>query len=160
MAIEIRPAGLADVPALVRLVAAMGYAVTAEEVRRRLSQLPPGHAVFVGVGDAQVRGWCHVFRSHSLIVGPRVEIAGLAVDREHQGSGVGGALLRQAEHWALGHGIDIVFLRSGSERVAAHDFYRKRGYRQVKSQVALSRTLPAPAGTLQATGHAERPDGA
>jgi GNAT superfamily N-acetyltransferase len=141
MVIEIRSADLADAPALVTLIAAMGYEVTLDQVRQRLSQLPPGHVVFVGADDVRVRGWCHVFLSHSLIVGPRVEIAGLAVEAGLQRSGVGGALLRHAEEWARQHGVDIVYLRSGTERGAAHDFYLKHGYRLVKSQVALTKTL-------------------
>lgn len=147
MVIEIRPADQADAPTLVKLIAEMGYEISLDEVRERLSQLPPGHVVFVGADEERVRGWCHVFRSHSLIVGPRVEIAGLAVEAGLQRSGVGGALLRHAEQWAQQHGIDLVYLRSGSERGAAHDFYLKHGYRLVKSQVALTRTLTEKAPT-------------
>jgi GNAT superfamily N-acetyltransferase len=141
MTIEVRPATAADVPALVSLIAAMNYDVTAEEVEQRLREMPPGSAVFVGAGEGQVRGWIHVFRTQSLIAGARAEIGGLAVDTAYQGGGVGGALLRRAEEWALAAGIEVVHLRSGSERGAAHEFYRKHGYASVKTQLALSKRL-------------------
>ncbi|GLY02954.1 MULTISPECIES: GNAT family N-acetyltransferase [Actinoplanes] len=141
MGFEIRDVRDTDATALVALVAAMGYTVGDDDIRQRLTAMPDDNGVFVADDGERILGWCHVFRSHSLIVGPRVEIAGLAVDEQHQRAGVGGALLRHAEQWALRHGVDLVYLRSGSEREAAHDFYRKNGYRAVKSQVAFSRTL-------------------
>jgi GNAT superfamily N-acetyltransferase len=163
MEIEIRSAGAADIPALVTLIATMEYAVSADDIRRRLDDMPPSDAVFVGVVDGQVRGWCHVYRSQSLIVGPRAEIAGLAVDSRHQGGGVGGALLRHVEGWALENDIDVVHLRSGSERTAAHDFYRKNGYRQVKTQVALTKNLRGsgrrvPAAAAASADHSSQDD--
>ncbi len=146
MTIEVRPATADDAAGLVPLIAAMGYEVTAAEVERRIRELPAGDAVLVAVDEGRVCGWCHVYRSHSLIVGQRAEIAGLAVDPGHQGGGVGGALLRHAEEWAAGNGIEVVHLRSGSERGAAHEFYRKQGYSSVKTQLALSKRL-RPAGS-------------
>ncbi|WP_305787133.1 GNAT family N-acetyltransferase [Symbioplanes lichenis] len=141
MDIEVRPATADDSAALVTLIAAMGYDVTAEEVAQRLAELAEGDAVFVAVAAGRVRGWCHVYRSQSLIAGPRAEIAGLAVNPDFQGGGVGGALLRQVEEWAAANGIPVVHLRSGSEREAAHEFYRKHGYNGVKTQLALRKSL-------------------
>jgi GNAT superfamily N-acetyltransferase len=99
------------------------------------------HAVFAAVTGDDVVGWLHAFHGHSLVMEPRIEIAGLAVAPAAQCHGVGTALLEQAEQWAHQRGVDVIFLRSGSERTAAHHFYRKRGYRELKTQHAFAKTL-------------------
>jgi GNAT superfamily N-acetyltransferase len=138
----VRPALDQDAEAIAHLVLDMGYSVAAETIRQRMIALPDNHALFVAAIGPEVCGWVHLVHSHSLISGPRVEIGGLAVAERHQRRGIGGILLQQAELWTLKRGVDLVYLRSGTERQAAHDFYRKHGYQQLKSQLAISKVLP------------------
>jgi GNAT superfamily N-acetyltransferase len=144
---DIRPAGLNDVEALRTLIGEMGYQPSSAEVRRRLRALPEGHVVYVAESQAEGIGWIHVVIGHSLIVGPRAEIAGLAVAPRVQGMGVGSALLAAAETWAVQHGAPTIYLRSGMERKEAHGFYLSRGYQAVKTQLALTKSLAPVDGT-------------
>jgi GNAT superfamily N-acetyltransferase len=80
-------------------------------------------------------------RSRTLLHGERVEIAGLAVVGDHQGQGVGTALITQLERWAVGRGVHTIRLLSGSERAAAHQFYRHRGYQHLKTEQAFTKSL-------------------
>jgi N-acetylglutamate synthase-like GNAT family acetyltransferase len=140
----IRPAATGDADGIADLIRTMGYTVATEQVGQRLAQLPSAQAVFVAVDrGGRLIGWVHVVCGHSLIAGPRAEIAGLAVAQHQQRNGVGTVLLGRAEQWAAQHGIDVVYLRSGTQRDAAHRFYRKHGYELVKSQYAFSKILPA-----------------
>ncbi|MGN9912656.1 GNAT family N-acetyltransferase [Phytohabitans sp. LJ34] len=141
MNFRIRPAGPDDVETLRTLVAAMGYEVSSQEVHTRPQALPEAHAVYVAESGSEGTGWIHVLISHSLIVGPRAEIAGLAVAPYAQGRGVGSALLSAIEKWTAQRGVRTIYLRSGAERKEAHDFYLSRGYEAVKTQLAMTKRL-------------------
>jgi GNAT superfamily N-acetyltransferase len=139
--IRIRPARPDDGETLRGLIAAMGYQVGSRELDTRLQALPESHAVFVAESGSDGLGWIHVLTSHSLISGPRAELAGLAVAPHAQGMGVGTALLSTAEKWATQRGVPTIYLRSGAERREAHAFYLSRGYKEVKAQLALTKSL-------------------
>jgi GNAT superfamily N-acetyltransferase len=97
--------------------------------------------VFAATHRNRVVGWLHAFHSHSLLVGDRVEIAGLAVATDWQSQGVGTALITRVERWSIARGVRAIYLRSGNERRAAHQFYRQRGYKQLKTQQAFTKAL-------------------
>lgn len=141
MNFSIRPAGPDDVETLRVLVAEMGYQVGSEQLHARLQELPEGHANYIAESGSDGIGWIHVLISHSLIVGPRAEIAGLAVAQSAQGQGVGSALLSAIEEWTAQRGVGTIYLRSGAERGEAHAFYLSRGYQVVKTQLALSKSI-------------------
>lgn len=122
----------------------MGYEASSEDLHHRLLSLPDHHAVYVAHAGPGIVGWIHVLISHNLITGPRAELGGLAVAAQSQGAGTGTALLRAAEEWALRRGTQTMFLRSGTEREAAHAFYLSRGYRALKTQVALTKVIAPP----------------
>lgn len=145
MNFSVRPAGPDDVDTLRALVAEMGYQVGSAQLHARLQALPEGHAVYIAESGSGGIGWIHVLISHSLIAGPRAEVAGLAVAQSAQGQGVGSALLSVIEEWAAQRGVGTIHLRSGAEREEAHAFYLSRGYRMVKTQLALSKSI-APIG--------------
>jgi GNAT superfamily N-acetyltransferase len=143
--VSVRSARPDDAEALRALIATMGYQVSSRELQTRLRALPEGHAVYVAESGSDGIGWIHVLISHSLITGPRAELAGLAVAPHAQGMGVGSALLSVVEKWAAQRGVRTLYLRSGTERKEAHSFYLSRGYKGVKTQLALTKSLP-PAG--------------
>lgn len=82
-----------------------------------LQALPETHAVFLAESRPHAIGWIHILTSHSLITGPRAELAGLAVAPHAQGTGV------------------------GPERKEAHAFYLSRGYKRSKTQLALTKSI-------------------
>jgi GNAT superfamily N-acetyltransferase len=143
--LNIRPAKLDDVETLRTLIAVMGYQVSSRELHTRLRALPDSHAVYLAESGSEGLGWVHVLIGHSLIDGPRAELGGLAVAPHAQGVGVGSALLAAVDEWAAQRGVRTIYLRSGAERKEAHSFYLSRGYRAVKTQLALSKSI-APTG--------------
>lgn len=139
--LRIRLARPSDGETLRGLIAAMGYEVSSRELETRLRGLPESHVVFLAEAGSEGVGWIHVLVSHSLISGLRAELGGLAVAPHVRGRGVGSALLSVAEDWAARRGVPTVYLRSGSERREAHAFYLARGYRGVKTQLALAKSV-------------------
>jgi GNAT superfamily N-acetyltransferase len=141
-AIAVRQATAADAATIAGLAVELGYHVGVDDVRQRLAALPPTHIVLVAINRERVVGWLHAFHGLSVLHGERVEIAGLAVAGDHQGQGVGTVLVTQLERWAVARGVPTIRLLSGSERTAAHQFYRHRGYRQLKTEQAFTKSLP------------------
>jgi GNAT superfamily N-acetyltransferase len=121
----------------------LGYSATSEETARRLLELGGNseHAVLVADEGGMLLGWIHVHLSHSLAVDGRVEVAGLVVDENHRGRGVGRLLMEHAEIWAREKNCKSVRLRSNVLRGAAHVFYERLGYRETKVQKAFQKEL-------------------
>jgi GNAT superfamily N-acetyltransferase len=140
-AFSVREATTADAPTIADLAIGLGYHIGVDEVRQRLAALPATHVVFVATNRERVVGWLHAFHGHSVLHGDRVEIAGLAVATNRQSQGVGTALITHLERWTLQRGVHTIRLLSGSERTAAHHFYRNRGYRHLKTEQAFIKTL-------------------
>jgi ribosomal protein S18 acetylase RimI-like enzyme len=46
--------------------------------------------------------------------------------------GVGGALMDIAEEWARNRRLSLFYLETGEDNVAAHKFYKERGYAKVE----------------------------
>ncbi|MFC3283471.1 GNAT family N-acetyltransferase [Litchfieldella rifensis] len=139
-----------DVPALVRLSGALGYPCQASEMRERLAFLGsrPGHVVLVVSDDAnQPLGWIHAFESAQLTSPPFVEIAGLVIDEEARGEGLGQLLVEGVAAWAKERGIGRLRVHSRISRGDAHRFYTRLGFMQVKTQHVFQRD---PGGDVQA----------
>lgn len=60
---------------------------------------------------------------------PWMAVENVVVDREVRGQGVGTALMRHAEEVARAHGCYKVVLTSNLNRLEAHGFYEKLGWR-------------------------------
>jgi len=58
-------------------------------------------------------------------------LSGLAVDEEHRGRGIGGALMDQVEGLAMATGCGRVSLICFERNDGAMRFYRRRGYREI-----------------------------
>ncbi|QGN49505.1 GNAT family N-acetyltransferase [Micromonospora sp. WMMD558] len=138
---EVRTARPDDAPAVTALIGELGYPAETGEVHRRLATLPPGHVVLVSVEGEQVTGWLHARHGTSLVHGDRLEIVGLVVAADRRGAGEGGSLLVAAEEWARDRGLTAAQVLSGSERNAAHAFYRGRGFRAVKTEQVFVKSL-------------------
>jgi GNAT superfamily N-acetyltransferase len=52
----------------------------------------------------------------------------LAVSEKTRRGGVGAALVKKAEDWALSHGITYIVVSSNMRRLDAHAFYENIGY--------------------------------
>lgn len=139
----VRRATVSDAERVAILSGQLGYESTNEETSRRLAELSgrAEHAVFVAEDGGMVLGWVHVHLSRSLGTDGRVEVAGLVVDEDHRGRGIGRLLMEQAEQWARQMDCKSVRLRSNVLREPAHAFYEGLGYRVTKVQKAFSKEL-------------------
>jgi GNAT superfamily N-acetyltransferase len=139
----VRKATDSDAEQVAQLSFQLGYLVTSEETARRILELSGNseHAVLVADEGGMLLGWIHVHLAHSLAVDGRVEVAGLVVDENHRGRGVGRVLMERAEIWAREKNCTSVRLRSNVLRGAAHLFYERLGYRETKVQKAFQKQL-------------------
>ena len=139
----VRRATPADAETVARLCGQLGYAASAAEAAERLRTIDshPGHAVLVAESGGAVVAWIDLHIEHSIAAGKTVQVAGLVVDENHRGSGVGRLLMRHAEEWARCNGCSSVRLRSNIIRAQAHEFYEKLGYKVTKTQKAFAKEL-------------------
>jgi GNAT superfamily N-acetyltransferase len=141
--VVVRRATPADAECVARLCVQLGYASTADEAAARLRAIDgrTDQAVLVAESGGAVVAWIDLHIEHSIAAGKTVQVAGLVVDENHRGSGVGRLLMRHAEEWARSNGCSSVRLRSNIIRAQAHEFYEKLGYKVTKTQKAFAKEL-------------------
>ena len=84
---------------------------------------------FVADADGETVGFIGVMKGMAYnIDGFYAEIAALAVSEKARRGGIGTALVRKAEEWALQNDVREVELHSNMKRLDAHLFYEKIGY--------------------------------
>jgi ribosomal protein S18 acetylase RimI-like enzyme len=145
--IRIRAPRIEDAAALARLSTQLGYPATPEQVVPRLEGIlhDPQAVLFVAEQESgPVAGFIHLMHQHLIEYDSRAEIAGLVVDEDCRGLGVGRALVARAEAWALERGCRFVHVRSQIARASAHAFYESLGYEHFKTQKAFRKNLHPP----------------
>lgn len=142
MRISVREVNAADAEALAHLATQLGYPSQPEEMTRRLrALLPQQNQALVAVADADVVGWVQVDVHSTLLLDNVAELAGLVVEEKWRDKGIGRALLKAAEQWALERGCSTMYVRTNIIRHAAHTFYRHLGYQQVKTSLTFAKPL-------------------
>ena len=133
----------ADLPAATILLDELGYALDEAEVRARFERLlaAPAHRVQVAELDGQVVGLLHVFERPALEKPCEAVVQSLVVDANCRGSGVGAALMADAEAWARARGLLSVALYTGVSREPAHAFYKRIGYARAGTSHLMRRSL-------------------
>src|SRR5437763_1647944 len=121
----IRAPTLNDAVAIAQLTTELGYAVDAEVMAKRLSDLLrfKDHYLRVVEIESHVAGWIQAHVSISLESGYRAEIVGLIITAQYRRKGVGRALVNDAIEWSSNQGVDAVVVRSNVTREASHQFY-------------------------------------
>ena len=118
-----------DIESLVSLIVALGYAVTAADLRQRLASLKKsGHYALVA-DRAGVIGL--LTTSITLVLHrprPVGRISMLVVAEAARGHGVGAALVAEAEARLKAAGCGLVEVTSNVKRLRAHAFYERLGY--------------------------------
>jgi GNAT superfamily N-acetyltransferase len=145
--IRLRAPRTEDAAGLARLATQLGYPATPEQVVPRLKAVlrDPNAAVFVAERvSGGIVGFIHLMDQHLIEYDQRMEVAGLVVDEECRGMGVGRALMARGEEWAIERGCRHAIVRSKISRAAAHAFYEGLGYEHYKSQKAFRKDLKAP----------------
>ena len=142
--IVVRPVEGGDAAAIGELIVQLGYARPLEEVQQWIEELPgyaERQAVFVACSGAQVVGWIEVSLERRLQTAPFALIGGLVVRDGVRGGGIGRLLCEAAERWSRVHGASVVRVTSRSTREAAHRFYLRDGYSQVKTSLVFEKRL-------------------
>jgi GNAT superfamily N-acetyltransferase len=133
----------ADVSAGVPLLAQLGYELDAEEMAERIDAVTAAcdHSLVVAEVAGRVVGLLHVF-ARPAIENPREAVVeALVVDAAYRRSGVGLALMTEAERWGREHACRSVMLSSNVTRAPAHAFYAALGYRIAATSYILRRDL-------------------
>jgi GNAT superfamily N-acetyltransferase len=128
--IDVRRARPADAPAMARLLAQLGYPMSAELVPGRLAAVEGDGGVAFVAQDEKVQivglasGTCYA----TLHGGGRVAyITALVTAEDARGRGVGRALVAAIESWAVGLGCTRLAVTSAERRADAHAFYPRCG---------------------------------
>lgn len=131
MNVQLRPARADDAPALVDLLAQLGYEGTGAFIAERLRALEahPDSLLQVAAAEGVVLGVISVhFVPQLALAGDFCRVSYLCVADRARGSGIGARLLAFAETEARRRGCDRLELHSSTRRVDAHRFYFREGY--------------------------------
>ena len=133
----------ADIPAVHRLIGQLADAPDDAAFRTRFERVltDNGHRLIVAEVGGKVVGVLHVFERPALEKPCEAVVQALVVDSDSRSSGVGEALMREAEAWALGRKLPSASLYSRADRKRAHAFYERIGYRVKATSVRLERGL-------------------
>jgi GNAT superfamily N-acetyltransferase len=143
-ACTVRLAQSSDCDRIAELAGQLGYPSTAEEVRKRLSQMKDAnqYALFVAeLPTGQIAGWIGMSVFRAVELETVAEITGLIVDEDVRSCGIGKILLDAADRWARRVGCHVISVRSNVTRDRAHQFYTNNGYGHVKTQKELRKKL-------------------
>ena len=138
----IRRADVHDGDAVAALNGELGYPSTAAQMADRLARVrAQGDEVFVAEAEGAPVGWIHVAALCAMESGDFAEIRGLVVTAGRRGGGIGARLLRVAEEWAAGRGVNRLRVRTNVLRERAHAFYERQGFTHRKMQRVYEKSL-------------------
>jgi ribosomal protein S18 acetylase RimI-like enzyme len=100
------------------------------DIARHLRELPPASHLFVAEDeDGERLGFLHLQTQKDFFTGAlNCHIADLVVASEHDGQGIGSALIEFAEHWAREHRCRHVTLAVFPANERARRLYDHHGY--------------------------------
>ncbi len=127
----IRPATLADAPAVRALLAELGYRATVRDVARRLRVLKAtgSDPVFLAIADGSpvalmALHWGSMLQYRE----PVTRITTFVVSERARGTGIGRLLVEHAAKLAKRAGCGALELTTGIARREAQEFYRATGF--------------------------------
>ncbi|MFT8838322.1 GNAT family N-acetyltransferase [Liquorilactobacillus satsumensis] len=97
--------------------------------------------VFEDDNTKKVNGYVHAELYEETYFDPMFNILALAVYATSQNKGIGKQLMIKVEKIAKNCGVSSIRLNSGESRLGAHEFYKKLGYVNNKSQKRFEKTL-------------------
>jgi len=122
-----------DLESLCELMVDLGYPSDLENLRKRMEKIQtnPMYFTFVAEIDEKVVGMIGVRQLYSYENDDVVtQVSALVTKSEYQGRGIGKALMRFVEDWAVSNGSTVIVLTSGikENRLKAHEFYKSIGF--------------------------------
>jgi ribosomal protein S18 acetylase RimI-like enzyme len=135
--LSIREARPKDAEAIAALIVALGYDVTAAEVRQRLAVLKKaGHPTLVAergeIAGVLTTGVTQVLHRPR----PVGRITMMVVAEPSRSQGIGTALVAEAETRLAAKGCGLVEVTSNTKRLRAHAFYVRLGYERTSYRFA------------------------
>jgi len=127
----IRRATGSDAGVVTELLIELDCDIELAGVERRLARLAdsPSDRVFVAEVNGAVVGLLGIHLAPLLHRDSFARITAFIVTEKHRGTGLGAALLREAEAWALARGCRQIEVTSGDHHATSHGFYERHGYR-------------------------------
>ena len=133
----LREARPRDAEAIAALIDALGYEVTAADVRKRLAGLAKvGQMALIAEKGALVGVLTTSMMQVLHRPKPVGRISMLVVDEAARGGGIGAALVAEAEKRLVAKGCGLVEVTSNRKRLRAHVFYEKLGYERTSYRFA------------------------
>ena len=129
-----REINTADAPEVAEICkSALGYDINVESVKRQIAKLTNDKKqhIIIGYEDQHTRkiiGFVHAQMYESFYSDLGLNILGLAVNPNFQGSGIGRKLMNKLEDYAVDNNISFIRLNSAMKREEAHKFYEHIGY--------------------------------
>jgi len=133
-----------DASTIAELSGQLGYTTSTAQVEARLMAIAdsPRHRVIVACRDDEsVVGWIHVLISLRVSSRPFGELGGFVVDEQFRGRGIGRLLLGAAEEWVKDEGVDLLRVRSRSNRTDSHAFFQRAGFGLTKNQKVFDKPI-------------------
>lgn len=142
----VRDARADDIAAVHRLIGQLADAPDLAEFRRRFERaaVADGHRIIVAEADGDVVGVLHVFERPALEKPCEAVVQALVVDSTRRSTGVGEALMREAEAWAARRKLVSAALYTRIDRDRARAFYERIGYGQKATSRLMAKALSPP----------------
>jgi GNAT superfamily N-acetyltransferase len=136
MNLQVRPMLLEDAGRISELAEQLGYPSSSGQTQHRIKEVlqAADHCAFIAIADGYAVGWIHAFKTFSIESDPFIQIAGLVVDENYRGKGVGKQLVEKVKEWALSKNFYEIRVRSNSKRLESHLFYPALGFVETKEQ--------------------------
>lgn len=129
----LRRCAIEDLPALLSLLAQLGYPTSQQALEKRFKQFikNPGYGITVACINQTIVG-CIAWSSTWLFISDnvRVHIECLVVDKQYHGLGIGKKLIGSVEQVARNKGPGFIDLTCSLRRAkdGSHAFYQQLGY--------------------------------
>ncbi len=135
--VRVRVARPKDAEAIATLITALGYELTAADVRKRLAALRKegGEALVVERGALLgIVTIANLTVLHRPLAVGRLTL--LVIDESARGQGLGKALVAEAEARLKARGCGTIEVTSNRKRARAHEFYESLGYERTSYRFA------------------------
>ncbi|HZY61765.1 MAG TPA: GNAT family N-acetyltransferase [Edaphobacter sp.] len=142
--LQVRPIAPQDAQDAAELSRQLGYDTTPEAIAAHIAWLdahPQQQAAFVACYGDEVVGWVEVAIMRNIQSPPYGFIKGFVVSENHRSLGIGKRLCREIEEWCRKRGIHHLRVGSRSSREAAHRFYLREGFQQIKTWAIFEKAL-------------------
>jgi GNAT superfamily N-acetyltransferase len=138
----VRELCVGDADKLAKLITQLGYETSELEMAKRIADLSlrDDHWQF-GLEDGGLVASIHFYIQRSLECQPEIVVQSLIVDLAHRRKGYGQQFLTLAERYAREHALEVISLRSNTQRTGAHRFYQTLGYESIGTSTLFKKSI-------------------